>query len=172
MTNLSNKNQLLHYSVSPLIVILLATNRTTYGVLRVLKTFEYFTPLKTCKCLPGSLALSQINYCKVVFGQMPNYLIKQLQQIQNCATGNVLSKYVNAVDFVNLNCLPILEGIEYNISKLTHPLINNKNWPFYLPVEIATPKRILNVNNSGHVLIMMKNIHLKIKLKSFQQIAN
>ena len=80
---------------------------------------------------------------------MPNYLIKQLQQIQNCATGNVLSKYVNAVDFVNLNWLPILEGIEYNISKLTCSLLNNKNWPFYLPVERAAPKRIPHLNNSG-----------------------
>ena len=47
---------------------------------------------------------------------MPNYLVKRLQRVQNCAAGYVLGSYDNAVDVVNLKCLPILEGIEYNIS--------------------------------------------------------
>ena len=47
---------------------------------------------------------------------MPNYLVKRLQRVQNCAAGYVLGSYANAVNVVNLKCLPILEGIEYNIS--------------------------------------------------------
>ena len=115
----------------------------TYGVLRVLKTFKHFTPFATRKCLVESLVLSRINCCNVGYDQIPNYLVKQLQRVQNCAAGYLLGRYANAVDVVNLNWFPILEGIEYNISKLTYQGLNDKNWPSYLPVEIVKQKRTL-----------------------------
>ena len=71
---------------------------------------------------------------------MPNYLVKQLQQVQNCAAGYVLGRYANAIDVINLNQLPILEGIEYNTTKLTYQGLDNKNWPSFLPVETVTKK--------------------------------
>ena len=37
----------------------------------------------------------------------------------------------------------------HNISKLTYPGLNDKNWPVYLPVEIVTQKTTLCSNNSG-----------------------
>ena len=77
---------------------------------------------------------------------MPNSLVNQLQQVLNCAAGNVLGRYANAVDVINLNWLPIIEGIEYNISKLMYQGLNDKNWPSYLPVEIVTQKRSLHSN--------------------------
>ena len=123
--------------------------KSTYGVLRVLKTFRRFTTFTTCKYLAESLVLSRINYCNVVYDQMPKYLVKRLQRVQNCAAGYVLSRYANAVDVVNLNWLPILEGIEYNISKLTYQGLNDKNWQSYLPVEVVTQKRTLRSNNLG-----------------------
>ena len=58
---------------------------------------------------------------------MPKYLVKRLQRVQNCAVGYVLGRYADVVDVVNLNWLPILEGIEYNISKLTYQGLNDKN---------------------------------------------
>ena len=76
--------------------------KSTYGVLRVLKTFKRFTSFTTRKCLAESLVLSRINYCNVVYGQMPNYLVKRLQWVQNCAAGYVPGGYTNAVDVVNL----------------------------------------------------------------------
>ena len=50
---------------------------------------------------------------------------------------------------VDMPMLPILNSIEYNVSKLTYQGLNNKNWPFYLPVEIVTQKRTLHSNNVG-----------------------
>ena len=93
--------------------------KLTYGALRVLETFKRFTSFTTRKCLAKSHVLLRINYCNVVYSQMPKYLVKRLQRVQNCAAGYVLGRYTNAVDVVNLNWLPVLEGIEYNISKLT-----------------------------------------------------
>ena len=80
---------------------------------------------------------------------MPNYLVKQSQRVQKCAAGYVLGRYANAVDVVNLNRLPILEGIEYNMSKLTYQGLNDKNWPSYPSVKVVTQKRTLRLNNSG-----------------------
>ena len=90
--------------------------KSNYSVLKVLKSFKRFTTFTTRKCLAESLVPSRINYCNVVYGQMPNYLVKRLQRIQNCGARHVLGRYANAVDIVNLYWLPILEGIEYNIS--------------------------------------------------------
>ena len=74
---------------------------------------------------------------------MLNYLVKRLQRVDNCAAGYALARYANAVDVVNLNWLPILEGIEYNIRKLTYQRLKDKNWPSHLPAEIVTQKRTL-----------------------------
>ena len=94
--------------------------KSTYGALKVLTTFNRFTLFTSYKCFAESLVLSRINYCNVVYGQMPNYLVKRLHRVQNYAAGYVLGRYVNAVDVVNLNWSPMLEGIEYNISKLMY----------------------------------------------------
>ena len=95
------------------------------------------------------LLLSRINYCNVVYSQIPNYLVKRLQRVQNCAAGYVLVRYANAVEVVNLNWLPILKDIEYKISILTYQGLNNETWPSYPPEEIVIQKRTLRSNNSG-----------------------
>ena len=81
--------------------------------------------------------------------KLPNCLVKWLQRVQNCAAEYVFGRYANAADVVNLNWLPIPEGIEYNICKLTYQELNDQSWPSYLPLEILTQKRTLPSNNSG-----------------------
>ena len=80
---------------------------------------------------------------------MRNYFVKRLQRVQNCAAGYVFGRYAHAFDAVNLNQLPILEDIGFNISTLTYRGLNDKNWPSYLPVEILTQERTLRSNNFG-----------------------
>ena len=58
---------------------------------------------------------------------MSNYLVKRLQQVQNCVARYVLGRYANAVVVVNLNWLPILESLEYNINKVEYQGLNDKN---------------------------------------------
>ena len=45
--------------------------KTSYGILRTLKTFKHSTPFKVCKSFAKSLMLSRLNYSNVVFGQLP-----------------------------------------------------------------------------------------------------
>ena len=56
--------------------------KSTYGILRVLKSFKRFTPFTTRKCLVESLVLSRINYCNVVCGQMSNYLVNDYSEFR------------------------------------------------------------------------------------------
>ena len=53
--------------------------KSTYGVLRVLKSFKRFKTFTTRKCLAKSLVLQRIHYCNVVSGHIHNYLVKRLQ---------------------------------------------------------------------------------------------
>ena len=52
---------------------------STHDTLRVLRKFSRFTPMKVRKTLAEALILSKINYCNVVYGQLPKYLINRLQ---------------------------------------------------------------------------------------------
>ena len=96
---------------------------------------------------------------------MLNYLVERLQRVQNCAAGYVLGRYAIAVYVVNLNWLPTVEGIEYNISKLTYQGLNDKNWPSYLPEEIVTQKRTLRSNKSGPYVDHGEKHKFQIKVK-------
>ena len=48
--------------------------------------------MKVRKKLAEALILSKINYCNVVHGQLPKYLINRLQWGQNTKTGYVWQK--------------------------------------------------------------------------------
>ena len=52
--------------------------RSTQGTLRALSRF---TPMKVRKTLAEALILSKINYCNVVYDQLPKYLISRLQRV-------------------------------------------------------------------------------------------
>ena len=52
--------------------------RSTHGTLRVLRKFSRFTSMKVRKTLTEPLTLSKINYCNVVYRQLPKYLINRL----------------------------------------------------------------------------------------------
>ena len=81
--------------------------RSTHGTLRVLRKFSRFTPMKVRKTLAEALILSKINYCNVVYGQLPKYLINRLQRVQNTTVGYVFGRYAKMLDIINLNWLPI-----------------------------------------------------------------
>ena len=52
-----------------------------YGTLRTLKNFQRFTPFKVRKSLAEALILSKLNYCNVVYGQLPQYMLKRPQRV-------------------------------------------------------------------------------------------
>ena len=72
------------------------------------------------KILAQSLILSRINYSIVLYKNAPAYLIKRLERLQNAAVGYVHMLYSNEKDVISLRWLPIIELIDFEISKLAH----------------------------------------------------
>ena len=72
--------------------------RSTQGTLRVLRKFSRLTPMKVRKTLAEALTLSKINYCNVVYGQLPKYLINRFQRIRNTTAGYAYGRYAKTLD--------------------------------------------------------------------------
>ena len=126
--------------------------RSTHGTLRVLRKFSRFTPMKVRKTLAEALILSKINYCNVVYGQLPKYLINRFQRVQNTTAGYVYGQYAKTLDVINLNWPPIEENIEMNTVKLAHKSLNDKLWPDYLKLALTERKKILRLSNLGPII--------------------
>ena len=85
--------------------------------------------------LAESIILSRINYGIVLYKNAPAYLIKCIQRLQNAAAGYVLTRYSNEKDVISLNWLPIIELIDFEISKLAHKALYDESWPNYLSLN-------------------------------------
>lgn len=70
--------------------------------------------MKSRKSLAEALVLPKLNYCNVVYAQMPMYMINRLQRIQNATTGYAFGRYTTVHNFINLHWLPTKEHIEFN----------------------------------------------------------
>ena len=68
--------------------------RSTHGTLRALWKFRRITLTKIRKTLAKALILSKINYCNVVYGQLPKHLINRLQRVQKTTAGYFYGWYV------------------------------------------------------------------------------
>ena len=47
----------------------------------ILLNLYVFTPFKVRKSLDEALILSKLNYCNVVYGQLPQYMLKRPQRV-------------------------------------------------------------------------------------------
>ena len=78
--------------------------------------------------LAESPILPRINYGIVHYENAPAYLIKRIQRLQNAAAGYVLMCYSNEKDIISLNWLPIIELINFEISKLAYKALYDESW--------------------------------------------
>ena len=117
--------------------------------LQVIKQFQRFTPFNVRKTLAESLVLSKLNYCNTVYSQIPQYMKKKLQRIQNCAAGYVLRKFAHREDVVNLGWLLVEQKVEMDLAVAGFKALNDKNWPSYLSMSRSKPARGLRTNDVG-----------------------
>ena len=96
------------------------------------------------------------NFCNVVFGQLPKYLINRLQRVQNTTAGYVYGWYAKTLDVnwlnLNLNWLPIERNIEMNTVKLARKSLNDELWPNYLKLALIEHKRNLRLSDLGPII--------------------
>ena len=100
--------------------------RSTHGILRALRNFSRFRSMKVWKSLAEALVLSKLNYYHVVYPQMPMYLIKRLQRIQNTTARYAFSRYATIYNVIYLLWLPIIEHIKYNTIKLVQKYLHSE----------------------------------------------
>ena len=116
-----------------------------YSILRTLKKLKRLTPFHVRKLLASSLVLSKIDYGNVMLKNAPAYLIKRIQRLQNSTTGYVLGRYAKEKDVLSLNWLPVIERMDFSLSKMAHKATNQETWPEYLRLEIKpTNSRLRN----------------------------
>lgn len=125
------------------------TLKNCYGTLRTLRNFKRFTPFKVRKSLAEALVLSKLNYCNVVYGQLPKYMINRLQRLQICAASYVYKKYATINEVLSLNWLPIIEYIEFSTVKLVHQALHSRSWPTYLKLETVQYSRNTRLSQDG-----------------------
>ena len=108
--------------------------------------------MKARKTLAEALILLKMNYCNVIYGQLPKYLINRLQRVQNATAGYVYGRYTKILGVINLNWLPIEENIEMNTFKLAQKSLNEELWPNYLKLALIERKRNLQSSDLGPLI--------------------
>ena len=110
---------------------------SSYGTLSVLHKLNNLAPFHVRKHLAESLVLSHLNYACTVFYPLPVYQEKRLQRLQNACAGFVTRKFACLEDIIKLNWLPVKENVEFNILKLAHKSLYDKNcFPEYLKLNL------------------------------------
>ena len=93
--------------------------------------------------------MSKLNYCNVVYGQLPQYMINRLQRLQICAASYVYKRYATIDDVLSLNWLPVVEYIEFSTVKLVHQALHSQRWPTYLRLETVQYTRATRLSQDG-----------------------
>ena len=117
-----------------------------YNTLRTLRKLKRLTDFALRKQLAEALVLSKINYGLIVYENIPTYLKRRLQKVQNSAAGYVCSKYAKENDVIRLNWLPVEEKIKHMLVENVHKSLYDCNWPKYLMFKRTTPARNLRSN--------------------------
>lgn len=122
-----------------------------YSTLRTLKLIRRLLPFNVRKQLATSLILSKIDYANVVSNDIPQYLIKKLQKVQNAAAGFVLNRRATIGDVIQLKWLPVKERIDYAIAVLTFKALHDPSSPSNMKVVLKEDRRPLRnqISNVG-----------------------
>jgi hypothetical protein len=118
------------------------------------------------KTLVHAYVTSRLDYCNSLFIELPKYLIKQLQGVQNAAarliSGTRKFDHITPV-LIKLHWLPVHERIQFKVLLLTHKALNGKA-PVYIR-ELLTllddlrPTRKLR--SSNRMLLSSKKSEMK-----------
>ena len=90
--------------------------------------------------------MSNIDYCNVLFKGLPKFQIQRINKLVQACAGFVKYKYGELKDIADLNWLLIEERIDLVLMKLVFNVLNNKNMPENLQLELSTEKVSLRKN--------------------------
>ena len=94
--------------------------KSCYATLRTLRKIRNFSDFQLRKHLVGTLILSEISYCDIVFYPLPKFLLARLQRLHFAMASFVTCKYVNSISTIlDLGWLLILELRDYLLFKVS-----------------------------------------------------
>ena len=108
---------------------------SSYATLKSLGLLKRFLPYHLRKQLAEMLVLSKLDYGNSLINNAPQYLINQMQRVQNATASFVRRSYSRCADVIDLKWLPIKERIEHSLVKLAWKSLNRTDWPKFLPME-------------------------------------
>ena len=91
-------------------------------ITEVIKNIETY---KLRKTLAEALILWEIDYGSVVYQNVPNFLIKGLEQVQMTLAQYVFNRYAKECDVIKFGRLPIIERFEFNTTKFAFQSITS-----------------------------------------------
>ena len=103
-------------------------NRKSYFQLTKIKQIKKYLSDDLNKSLVHSLIFSNLDYCNILYYNMPNYQINKLQKIQNSAARILTntSKYSHITPVLrSLHWLPVKSRIEFKILVFTYKCLNS-----------------------------------------------
>ena len=111
-----------------------AISSTCYYHIRRISKVRKFLTVDATRSLVNAYVVSRLDYCNSLLAGLPDYLLKKLQRVQNCAARLVkklpwrsrITRYLK-----ELHWLPVAERIKFKILLLTYKALNNLS-PRYL----------------------------------------
>ena len=120
--------------------------KSAYLQIRNIWTIRHYLTEKATKSLVVALVLPKIDYCNGLLAEVPKYLSKKLQYVQNSAA-RLLKKVKRRKHITptlkELHWLPVILRIKFKISLMTYKTLNNLAPP-YLCCLISDFRRTRN----------------------------
>lgn len=125
--------------------------KSAYFKLAILRKLKHSAPQYLRKQLAETLVLSRLDYCNVIYSNVPEYKLNRINKVLKCAASFVTLQYCTTRDIFNLKWLPARERINLNQLKLAHKSLYEMGFPAYLKgLELNMKKRKLrNSNRNG-----------------------
>ena len=147
--------------------------RNAYLQLRIISRNKYCMNIETMEKLLMSQVMSHLNFCCLLYCELPEYLLKKLQQVQNCAVR--LLKGISKRDHItphikDLKWLTVKTFIKLRYAVVICRCING-DMPGYLTSMLKLHLAPKNFRSNYDTLLELPRVNKNIGSRSFSHLG-